>query len=64
MSAGTITVRQECPGEPTKDSVVHERVYCQDCRWRGTVGDLLTADASDNDMLYCPKCRNYTWVWA
>lgn len=67
MSAGNVPLWKERDAEneiPRKDSVLRERVHCQDCRWRGTLGDLLMADDTESEMLYCPSCRNYTWVWS
>ncbi len=66
MSAGTVPLWREryVENEIERDeSVLHERVHCQNCRWRGKLGDLLMADDPDNEMLYCPCCRNYSWVW-
>ena len=67
MSAGNVPLWKERYAEneiPREDSVLRERVHCQDCRWRGTLGDLLMADDTENEMLYCPSCRNYSWVWS
>jgi len=63
MRAGTTTIRDESAKSP--DSFTEMiKVHCQDCRWRGVLADLLVADDKENDMLYFPKCKNYSWVYS
>ena len=53
----TTTLRQDSvAGAP-----VNEGVTCQECSWRGVLGDLLISEHEDNDMLYCPTCRLPAW---
>ncbi len=68
MSAGSSPLWTEqwvpTPGDPNPDDIKEMGVSCQDCGWRGRLGDLLLAAQSESDMLYCPVCLSPGWVWA
>lgn len=38
-------------------------VTCEECQWNGSVKDLLGVDPDENEMMWCPVCRQATWVY-
>lgn len=39
-----------------------DKVKCLNCKWRGTVEQLLGVDEEEDKSLWCPRCKTVGWV--